>query len=99
MAKANPKIGMKNQPEYEPDVIAEGDPAHADGPGVEGSEVAEVDYSFINVVAGGRTIEVAFPSDASKAAGVVACKNGHPNIPDPSSGKIACGCGSTEVAQ
>lgn len=59
------------------------------------SETKEVDFSFINVNYQGKTVEVAFPSPQAKAMGVVACENGHPIIPDATTGAISCGCGST----
>lgn len=61
------------------------------------SETEEVDFSFVVVNVNGRGQEVAWPSAAAKAAGLVACANGHPNVPNPTSGEISCGCGSTEV--
>lgn len=61
------------------------------------SETPEVDFSFVVVNVNGRGVEVAWPSAAAKAAGLVACANGHPNVPNPTSGEISCGCGSTEV--
>jgi hypothetical protein len=61
------------------------------------SETTTHDFSYIRVNKGSQQIDVAWPSDSAKALGVVACKNGHPNIPDPTTGEISCGCGSTEV--
>lgn len=62
------------------------------------SETDAVEFSVVNVNYQGKSMDVQFPSKAAAAAGVVACVNGHPNVPDPTTGEISCGCGSTEVS-
>jgi hypothetical protein len=70
-----------------------------DTPAPDESETPTLDFSTVTVNLGGRATEIPWPSPAAKAAGVVACKNGHPNIPHPTTGEISCGCGSTEVGE
>lgn len=66
---------------------------------VSSSETPDLDFSSVSVSRGGRTVEYEWPSAAARAAGVVACSEGHPNIPDPTTGQISCGCGSSEVSK
>lgn len=62
------------------------------------SETKSLDFSMVRVNYQGREMEVAWPSAQAKAAGLVPCyPEGHPNVPDPTTGEISCGCGSKEV--
>lgn len=65
-----------------------------------GGESAKVEIempTMLSINSQGQRHDVAWPSKAATDLGVVACENGHPNVPDATSGAISCGCGSTEV--